>query len=38
MKGYYTNYSYMGYDPEAKEYIPFVTEYEYEEWYRARYY
>ena len=32
MKGYYTNYGYMGYVPEEKEYMLFASESDYSEY------
>lgn len=34
MKGYFTNYCYMGWLPSMKVYFPFVTEKEYVEFYK----
>lgn len=33
MKGYWTGFCYMGYDPIQKLYLPFVSETEYYEYY-----
>ena len=34
MKGYWTSFCYMGYDPIQKKYLPFVSDIEYFEYYR----
>ena len=38
MKGYNTEFSYMGYDPNIKGYREFETEAEYRQWYKEEYY